>query len=376
MIKTAYLAVLLIAGLLAFGLFALVRGTGGDAGGIAGVANGPTAPAPVTLSETAKADDVSQKFYFLQELAQSGLLPDDPATALILFGASADGVPLVLRDAAALMAAQTSAVVTYSSGSMTVTQAPAPAASIFAQIFRDDRFIASITCPGTTCADLLASGGVDYAGLLQTAIPAQRVQDSFDTHEAYLATIEAIAADPDFMLLDARPASGFPSPRMVPSLALALPTVVTSAQSPLDLTLHGTLVAEAARGALPEGAAITDVAVTPLPSALLGDSDNSKPLLLGGAPVAFDGAGFYAVDLTIEGIAALDAAALSTLTAATTLRYDYTADFDAFVAARVQTDCDDCLVAVLPDKYTAYATVTQSTAALYTLSYYDLREAP
>ena len=369
MIKTAYLAVLLMAGLLAFGLFALVRGTGGGTVTVAGETGTPIPEAAAPVAEP-------QAFYFLAELAQSGIVLDDGALALVLLGASADGAPLVVRDAAALAAAQPDAVVTYTSGSLTLSQQPAPAASTFAQVYRDDRLVATVTCPDTLCADLVGSGAVDYAGLLQTAIPAQPVQDSFDSYDAYLSTIDAIATDPDFMLLDARPASGFPAPQMVPTLHLALPTVVTSAQAPLDVALHGTLVAEAARGALPDGVTITNVAVTPLPPALLGDRDNSQPLLANGVPVAFDGAGFYAVDLVVEGTAALEDATLNAISAATTLRYDFTADFDAFVAARVQTDCDDCVVAVLPDRYFAQTEITQNNPALYTLNYYDLREAP
>lgn len=371
MIKTAYLSVLVVAGLLAFGVFALVRGTGGGSGP---VASGPATTPPVTEEPAPVAKP--QAFYFLAELVEAGAVLDDGAAALVMFGASADGTPLVVRDATALSAAQTDAVITYTSGKLALSPQKTPAAATFAQVYRDDRLVAAIICPDGPCADLVASGAMDDAGLLQAAASAVRIQDSFDTYEAYLATIDAIATDPDFMLLDARPASGFPAPQMIPSLQLALPTVVTSAQAPLDVALHGTLVAEAALGALPDGVTITDVTVTPLPPALLGDRDNSQPLLLNGTPIAFDRAGFYAVDLVIQGRATLDDATLTAITAATTLRHDYTADFDSFVAARVQTDCADCVVALPPDRFTAQTEITQSNPALYTLTYYDLREAP
>ncbi|MBT8412360.1 MAG: hypothetical protein KJP02_11265, partial [Octadecabacter sp.] len=171
MIKTAYLAVLLTAGLLAFGLFALVRGTGGDMDGDTVSVPADTAtPAPQAAVPVAEP----QTFHFLAELSQSGITLDDGLFTLALFGASADGAQLVVRDAAALAAAQADAVVTYTAGSLSLSQPPpqqgAPAKSTFAQAYRDDRLVATVTCPDIPCTDLLASGAADYAGLLQTAI--------------------------------------------------------------------------------------------------------------------------------------------------------------------------------------------------------------
>ncbi|WP_281984027.1 hypothetical protein [Thalassorhabdomicrobium marinisediminis] len=371
MIRLASLAVLAIAGLLAFGAFYLAKGTEGEPSLI--TTGTPDGPNPA--SEAPATPEV-EKLFFLR-----GINFDEGEITLVLFPPDADTERLIIRDQDALRAAQDRAYVNTmtpdgeAAGSLLVSMMAETTDEVIAQIFRDDVLIASVTCPNGTCGHFGDSPDLNFAGLTDHAVPFQPVMDEFSDYDAYLETIEAIAQTPDFMLLDRRPLVDFPLPRRPSHLIVELPTVVTTDVA-FNPALHEALVQTAITPLLPDGASLDWVRVTELPAAILADADNNQPVLVNGAPIPFTDARFFTVRARINGVTTLPADVYNALTEATRNQVDTDARFSEFVSATLGADCLDCYVLKIEGGRTDAARAFDWRSESYYLNYYDLREAP
>ncbi len=381
MIKTAYLAVLVLAGLLAFGLFSLVSNTGGRA---------PQEPAPAsqTASQSAPQDETqedgntgegaqqeSERVFFLRDIDL-----DAGDITLLLFNAGEERTTVVVRDPEALRAAQDTAYInTHTTGgqalgSLALGLMGAPPVDTIAEIYRDDVLIGSVSCTNTACGQHAETPDIDYAGLLEAAQPAAVIEDTFDSYLSYLATIEEVTEYPDFMFLNLR--GNIPVDRKRSEVIIALPSVILPDTEPLDEDAHKSRIEIAMAGRLPEGATLTEITFEPLGAAVIGDIDNNEAVLVEGAPVPFPDMRFFAVHARIQGTASLPPAFYDAITPATTLRSEVDDAFAVFVTDRMQTTCVDCFFLKVEGPYADVAQPESATVEAYYLSYYDLREAP
>ena len=372
MIRFAFLGVILLAGLLAFGAFYLAKGSEGQPVEI--TSGTPDGPSPAA---EAPATPEVEKLYFLR-----GIDFDLGDITLVLFQADTDDdSKVIIRDQAALLAAQDSAYVNTTSqtgeaaGSLLLDMIAEPTAETIAQIYRDDVLIASVTCPNATCGHFADSPDIDYAGLRDFAVPHVKVNDEFDSYEDYLATIEGVATDPNYMLLDQRPVVDFPLPRRDAHLIIELPTVSTDDPS-FNAALHEALVQTAITPLLPDGASLDWVQITDLGPAVLADQDNNQPVLAGGEPIEFPGANFFTVRARINGVTTLPTDVYDALTSATLRQIDLEAALPAYVESALQTECLDCFVLKVEGTITTDARAFDWRNEAYYLNYYDLREAP
>ena len=373
MIRMAFLGVILLACLLAFGAFYLAKGSEGQPTEI--TSGTPDGPSPAA---EAPATPEVEKLFFLR-----GINFDMGEITLVLFQANAgeNESRLIIRDQAALLAAQDSAYVNTTTptgeeaGSLLLDMIAEPTEETIAQIFRADVLIASVTCPNATCGHFADSPDINYAGLRNLAMPHLIVNDEFDSYDEYLATIEGITTDPNFMLLDLRPVVDFPLPRRAAHLIVDLPTVATDDVS-FNPALHEALVQTAMTPLLPEGTSLDWVQVTDSGPAVLADKDNNQPVMAGGAPIEFPDVRFFTVRARINGVTTLPTEVYDALTAATLRQIDLDAAVPAYVARVLQTKCVDCFVLKVEGNITTQARAFDWRSEAYYLNHYDLREAP
>ncbi len=368
MIRLAFLLVVLLGGLIAFGAFYLVRGSEADLVEIAQPTfDNPTPDLPPT--------PIVEKLFFLR-----GIDLEDGEITLVLFNVDED--TLIVRDEVALKAAQETAYVNTTTtsgaeaGSILLSIMGVPPEETVAQIYRDDKIIATVSCPTTACGSFAESPDINYAGLLDVAKPIQRVSDEFDNHANYTATIAAIDADPDFMLLHARPSERFPAPPSTASMEINFPTAVAPASSDFDKSAHEILVTIALSSALPEGASVTEITINDLGTGVVADNDSLSPVLANGAPIPYPNMRFYSVSAKVTGASMLSADALDNLSRQTLSQHDYASDFSQFARERLQSDCDDCFAVLPSSEFRDTARVVSSNPEAYYLDYFDLRDTP
>jgi len=368
MIRMAFIFVLLLGGMIALGGFFLVRGSEillVDAPQQEQTA--PTQPAPIVTE--------AEKLYFLQ-----GIDLDQGDVALVLFNLGP--APLIVRDIDVIKVAQDSAYVTMTGtegqtlGQFTPATETAPNEDNIAQIYRDDRLVGTASCATSACGSFADTPDINYADLRTASAPIQRIEDRFDTHADYLSTIDAIAADRDFMLLHARPQTNFPQPRDTASMQISFPTVIAPTSAPLDAVAHELLVSFALTSVLPDGASLRDVTITDLGNGVVGDGDSRTPVLAGGAPISYPDVRYYSVTAWVDGVADLDQSALNTLTNQTLDQFDFAADFAIFALERLQSNCADCFWILIEGGSSPRARVIQSQPESYALEYFDLRDTP
>ncbi|MGJ8610192.1 MAG: hypothetical protein ACSHWY_03800 [Octadecabacter sp.] len=368
MIKISFLLVAMLGGLIAFGAFHLVRGSEADLVEIAE----PTVENPTPeLSPT----PIVEKLFFLR-----GIDLEQGEIALVLFNVGDD--TLIVRDQAALKAAQNTAYVNTTTtngaaaGSLLLAIMGVPPEETVAQVYRDDKVIATVSCPTTACGSFADSPDIDYAGLLDAAQPIIRVSDHFDSYATYTSTIAAIETDPNFMLLHARPSERFPTPRAIASMEINFPTVIAPASSVFDKTAHEILISTALSSALPTGASITSINITDLGTGVVADNDSMTPILAGGAPIPYPDMRYFAVSAKVTGASILSSDALDSLSNQTRSQYDDTADFAQFIRDRLQNDCDDCFSVSVDGGLRDMARMASSNPESYYLDYFDLRDTP
>lgn len=372
MIRLASFGVLLLGGLIAFGAFYLARGSEAEVPQAAAQPSSPASEAP-----TPEVTTTAERLFYLQDIAF-----DEGDITLVLFGDDPRTDITIIRDQAALQAAKDTAYVAaeatggQAAGSFVLALMGAPISETVAQIYRRDSLIASVTCINTACGSFVQNPDINHAGLLDHATPHQLIHDQFDDYATYMDTILAISENPDFMLLDQRPRDDFPAEPQVPSLTLALPTYAHPADTAFDAATHEALLQAAIASHLPDGASIERVNVTALGPSVIADSDNNQPVTAGGAPILFPDAHFYSMEAQITGITDLPADAYDQITAATVPAYDPMPAFAEFVTARLQTSCADCFVLKIDGPNLRAAERSDWQSEHYTLSYYDLREAP
>ncbi|MBU2992838.1 hypothetical protein Q4555_03465 [Octadecabacter sp. 1_MG-2023] len=371
MIKLAFTAVILLAGILTFSAFYLAKGSEGQPTEITtGTPDGP--------SPAAQAPDTPEveKLFFLR-----GIDFEIGEITLVLFQAGPDHERLIIRDQDALLAAQDKAFVNTTTpdgeeaGSLLLNMMGAPSEETIAQIFRDDVLIAAVSCPSSSCGHFADSSDINYAGLTDISVPHQTINDEFSTYETYIATIEGIANDPNYMLLDQRPLVDFPLAQRPAHLIVELPNVITDDAS-FDPTLHEALVQTAIVPLLPDGADLDWVQITDQGPAVLADKDNNHPVMAGGVPIVFTDAQFYSVRARINGVTTLPTDVYNALTQASLRQVDIDAAFPDFVTSRLQTDCVDCYLLKVEGGYSDEAHAFDWRSEAYYLNYYDLREAP
>lgn len=371
MIRLAFLLVTLLGGLIAFGAFYLVRGDGSAPAPTETVQ--PEAVQPETPPAPVVVEEAPDPLYFLQGIdLSSGVI-----TLVLNPELTGDGAQVVV-DQTALVASQDVVFVnetTANGGMVAMTASNTPPQSAFALIYRDDALISALTCTTAPCGEYAAQD-IDLTPLIAAAQPLVAIEDSFDHHDDYLATIDAIAYDPNYMLLDGRPDGVFPSPKQTPQMQLALPTLVFPADTSLDPNVTSALARSIVEPLLPEGATISDVVFTPADYGIAVDGDRGTPVLAGGAPIAFPAVKFMGATVHINGIATLDDSALASLSDQALQRTNYQDAFETFVRDRLQSDCVDCFSIKMNGDFYDDATVIQSTPENYRLDYYDLREAP
>lgn len=371
MIRLAFLAVIGLAGLLAFGAFYVAKGSEGQPTEI--TTGTPDGPSPAA---EAPATPEVEKLFFLR-----GIDFDMGEITLVLFQDETDQDRLIIRDQMALRDAQDSAYVNTTTptgeeaGALLLAMVAAPTEETIAQIFRDDVLIASVTCANTSCGIFADSPDIDYANLPEFVVPYQAISDEFDSYDDYLATIEAITTDANYMLLDQRPLVDFPLPRRAGHLIVELPNVI-SGDASFNPALHEALVETAIIPLLPDGAELVWVQITQQGPAILADKDNNQPVLVGGAPVAFPNTLFYTVRARIDGVTTLPTDVYSALTQATMRQSDIQTGFPDFVTSTLQTGCVDCYFLKVEGGYSSESRAFDWRNEAYYLNYYDLREAP
>ncbi|AGI67274.1 hypothetical protein OAN307_c16010 [Octadecabacter antarcticus 307] len=373
MIRLAFLGVILLGGLIAFAGFYLVRGSEPTPMETQQLAQPNPTPPPPVVAEV-------EKLYFLQDIDL-----DQGDIALVLFNLGP--APLFVRDIDVIRAALGSAYVNMTdavgqvagqftpatNATLTIT---APPEDIIAQIYRNDTLVGTVSCAISACGSFVDTTDINYAGLRTAAAQIQRIEDRFDTHADYLSTIEAVAADPDFMLLHAHPQSGFPQSRDAAAMQISFPTVITPTSAPLDTVAHELLVSLALTAVLPDDANLRDVTITDLGNGVVGDGDSRTPVLAGGAPIPYPNVRYYSVTAWVDGAADLDQLALDTLTNQTLDQYDFAADFTIFTRERLQSACADCFWILVDGGSRDDVRVIQSQPESYELEYFDLRDTP
>lgn len=374
MIRLASLAVILIAGAIAFAGFSVVKSSG--TGGVTNQ-DTPTAPAQ-TGQEPDAVPDQDTRLYFLADtdLATGNI-------ALVLYDAGPNGTDLVVTDADAIRAAQNDAWVNTETtggeaiGKIVLAMMGVPPEQRIASLYRDDALVFHVTCGSTTCGGFASSENIEYAGLLDAAMPLIRVEEQFDDYTAYLDALAFIAAEPDFALFGLGPNRDetHPVPQMTPRVTVSLPTISQPADRPLNPDTHAALLSAIVTDALPAGAALENVTITPRGNAILVDADNGRAATRGGAEIPFPDVLFYRVSATISGVDDLTTGTLDTLTETTLQRVDFEDAASAFIAG-LGLACADCFDVQI--KGTAYdrATVTLREPERYYLDYYDLRDPP
>jgi len=397
MIRAAFLGVALVAGLIAYMAFALVRGQGGERPAEAAItalqpadnaANPATGLAPDMPPATPA--EPAAGLYFLRNLdLGTGSL------ALILYGAGSDATAqgsragektdLVVTDPSALRAAQTAAhfAVLPDHPALALSQTAAHDAQVVAALYRDDTLVTQVVCTasstgsttGSSCAE--AFERFTDAGLLAAADPLVRIDDQFDSYDAYLDTLAAIANDANFAVLDLRPEGGgtHPVAQSVPTASMALPTIVRTSDLPLNRDTHGALLLAILRDTIPEGITVDAITIQELGSPIVVDADNGRPATAGGVPISFPALQYYTPYVALSGAADVPDDTLDALTGQTLLRADFDDAAARFIAS-LGLPCADCFrIAPVGDTFDA-ATVIHRQPELYPLAYYDLREAP
>lgn len=365
MIRIAFLGVLAIAGLLAFGAFFLARGTQ------AVVVEQAETAAPPTAAATPEVD----RLFFL-----GGIDFDQGDITLMLFG-TGDG-PVIVRDQTVLRAAADKAYVNtkttngQAAGSFALALLGAPPTETFAQIYRNDRLIASVSCTNTACGSFADRPDINYAGLLDHAVPFTRIRDEFNDYDAYLATIADVDATTDFEMLDMRPSEDFPAARRATYMILALPSVVVPAQDPLDLAAHEARVRDALAPHLSDGMTVDWVRIGPAVNAALADMDNNQVVPVNGQSVPFPDANFHTVRARINGTLSLPTSAYDAITGATLRQFDVDAGFAEFVTGTLPTTCVDCYFLKVDGEFDTQTRLHDWRSEFYMLDYYDLRDAP
>lgn len=361
MIRLAFVAVLAVAGLLAFMGFSLVRNTG-DAPQAEGAQTPP--PADEVLAE--EAAPLPTQAPFLQDIdLASGML------ALVLYRAGPDATDLVIIDQAALQAAQGMATLTTDAG--TSDQAATPRDQRIAALYRDDTLVTVFTCPATGCPSLADPDSANLAGLLDAAQPLPLLEDIYDDYTQYLDALAFIAADPNFALLDR--AAAHPLPQQTPTATLILPTISRSADNLLDLDTHAALLKALLADSLPQGVSVQTLTITPMGNPIVVDADNGRPATRGGAEFPYTPAVLYHVEVQIAGAADLDADTLAAMTDQTRMQIDWQENGAEYIAS-LGLECTDCFEVRAKGETYDSATVTDITPETYSLIYYDLREAP
>ncbi len=369
MIRTAFIAVLALGGLVAVLAFFLARGTEADVTQITVSPDQTTAPAPVASPE-------ADKLYYLRDVDF-----DQGEITVVLFQ-DGRGRPQIIRDQSVLRAAadavyvNTTTTTGQAAGSFALTLFGAPPNETVVEVYRDDLMIASVSCTNTACGSFADNPDVDHADLLEHTHPYDVIRDSFDDYQTYLDAILTISESADFMLLDHRPRRDFPQERLTPSLTLSLPTVVQQTGETFDQVAHRDAIRAAVTPHIPEGAELGPIVINPLGGALVADMDNGQPITAGGVPISFPHAQFHSVRITIDGISELPATALDAITEATTRRFNVDEDFERFVQDRLQSSCVDCFFLKVDGIYVEETRLYDRRTEYYGLTYYDLREEP
>ena len=368
MIRLAFIGVIFFGGLIAFGGFHLVRGFEKSSSDPLKPAT-PSTPHPPSIVAEVK------NLYFLQDIDL-----DQGNIALVLFNLGPD--PLFVRDINIIKAAQNKAYVSINApngqilGSFTPTTKAARTEDIFAQVYRNDALVGTFSCVFLECSEFSNTPYINYGGLRTGATPIQIIEDHFDTYTDYLSTIYAITADPEFMLLHARPMTDFPELRTPASMQISFPTVIVPTSDPLDEVAHELLVSISLSAVLPDGASLRNITISQLGNGIVVDGDNHTPVLAGGAPISYPNALYYSVTAWIDGTASIDQKILDSLTNQTTDQYDFKTDFALFARDRLQSTCVDCFLILMNGGSRDDTYVIQSQAELYNLNYFDLRDTP
>jgi len=364
MIRLAFVTVLGVACAVAFGLYYVVGNTGG--GGV---------PAETVALQDAESepdtpigDTPPEKFYFLRDFDLSG---DD--LTMVLYGVGENNTDIAIRDAAALRAAQQDAYVLRTSLGDSIAQTAlrdtnTVVDTLFAALYRDDTLIASVECPPMVCS---AHDGRFLAGLADVAVPLVASTAVFDDYTAYLDGIAGIEQSPYFQFLDN--ADGrIPTPQITPSVQVTLPTLTIATASAFSPDDHTAALRATLANSLPAGATLGNITARNLGPAFLTDLDNGRAVQVAGAPVTNTGLGFYNFIVTINGISEIDMSALGDITATP---FDDTADL---VAALIGTGltCTDCYSLRPAEGFTAVPRQNDARPEAYSLTFYDLREAP
>jgi len=368
MIKIASIVVFLMGAAIAFGAFYVVRGGGGN-GEPAPIETVPTVPV-VQAEPPAPAPVELDEYPYLAEVDF-----DLGDITVVFHGLGSATNPLIIRDQSALRAVKDQVHLSFEEGTIVWAASntpPTDAIESGLQIFRDETLISTVSCVAQDCD--LAMG--DHADLADLATPYQLINDSFHDYDTYLATILAISEDPNFMVLDQRPATGYPAERIIPSITLALPTGIVQTAEPFDANAHEAHIRNVITPHLPEGASVEAVHMTSLFPAFVADKDNGEFVTARGQAIPFPGARFLPVTVDISGTDHLSADTFDAITKDTLLTLDVSEPFAEFVTTRLQNSCVDCFFLKTDGPYFQSARPTGQRVENYTLNYYDLREAP
>lgn len=366
MIRSATVLVFVVGVGLAAGVFTVMRNVGPAPADTTHVDPVPAAPPEPTAPP---APTAGERHRFLSDIdLNAGQI------TVLVHPSGPDAPALIIRDMNAFLTAQSDAYVAAQHGATQLRHQPGTTAPAFpvVQIFRDDMRIGSIDCPDNNCGTLF----VELAGLDAQAMPHEKRLDRFDDHALYLETITAIATSPDFMLLDQRPAQGFPAERQIPTVTVTLPTLEHGADDAPDPAAHGNALRRAITPLLPDGASISRLSINPQPPAIVIDRDNGRPITAGGVPIPFTGTGFATREMVLSGVSDVSLDRLSRITEATRSDFDRSAIFADFVAGRLQSTCSSCYAVQIQGGIATAASITDWQPESYTLSYYDLRDTP
>ncbi|AKS45573.1 hypothetical protein SAMN05444287_0669 [Octadecabacter temperatus] len=376
MIRLAFLLVTLVGGLIAFGAFYLVRGSGTQTTGTtAAVAEQPIeAPTPAPEPEP----DTSARLYFLADQYL-----DTGEIALVLDRAGPNGTSVVITDPAAIKNAQDLAFVNTETtggevaGAIVLGAMGVPLEQRIAALFRDDELVLEVTCGSTTCGDFASAEDADFAGLLDAAEPLVPIEEYYDTYATYLEALAFIANEPDYALLGlkANRDQAHPVPQAIPEAIVTLPTIHQSTSQPLDTETHAALLSALVQGALPEGVTISSINIEDHGAAILVDADNGLPATRAGAEIPFPDVLFYTPHINLTGASSLPDDLLETLTSETLSRVEWDDASKAFIQDLGLT-CTDCYNFQIKGDVYDEATVIHSVPERYDLTFYDLRDAP
>lgn len=353
MIRLAFLAVLFVAGLLAFGGFSLMRNTGPTP-----VTDAPV-PVPAPLADDTAPVAEEARIYPLRDLdLTSGAL------AFVLHGV--EGGSVVVTDAAALQAAAPDL-------SFAASALGASDTHFIAELYRDDVRVGAWPCPVDGCAPLTDPDTADLADITDIAQPLALIEEVLGDYTAYLDALTFVQSDPNFALLDL--ADAHPLDQQTPTATLALPTISRAADAPLDAETHAALLTALLTDALPDGVTVQDITVTPQGNPIVVDNDNGRPATRGGAEIPFEGVQLYDVTADLSGTGFLPSETLDALTEQTRLTVDWEEGAAAFIAA-LGLACTDCYAVRSKTDTVTQVEIVDSTPETYVLRYYDLREAP